>query len=69
MPFTRLQGVAPSHQLPCLHQHPPPLPQSCMQRESVREGAKEELAKRKSTREGLSKDAQRRLAALGGWEG
>lgn len=44
-------------------------------RESVREGAKEELAKRKSKREGLSKDAQRRLAALGacgrvaGWVG
>ncbi len=35
------------------------------QRESVREGAKEELAKRKNKREGLSKDAQRRLAALG----
>ncbi|PRW45708.1 phosphatidate cytidylyltransferase [Chlorella sorokiniana] len=33
-------------------------------RESVREGAKEELAKRKSKREGMSKDAQRRLAAL-----
>lgn len=53
---------------------PTPL-RSTPQRESVREGAKEELAKRKSKREGLSKDAQRRLAALGacgrvaGWVG